>query len=165
MTYTEISLHNLKAKAVANQKETKKLVQNLKRIRPQAVDRFFHASHQREFSKINCLECANCCKSISPAIYDSDVRRMAKTLKMKVPDFIDAYLHPDEEEEYIFKSTPCPFLGEDNYCSIYESRPKACREYPHTNRKRIYQILQLTARNTKVCPVVFNIIESLKNMN
>lgn len=26
---------------------------------------------------------------------------------------------------------PCPHLGSDNLCTIHESRPKACREFPH----------------------------------
>ena len=77
---------------------------------------------------------------------------------------IDAYLEMDEEEEYVFRLQPCPFLGTDNYCAIYASRPKACREYPHTDRKRFYQILDLTAKNTKVCPAVFNIVEELGRM-
>ncbi|MBN1599883.1 MAG: YkgJ family cysteine cluster protein [Bacteroidales bacterium] len=118
--------------------------------------------HDEEFAKINCLECALCCKSISPAIYRSDIKRMAAFLKLSVPQVIDTYLTEDNDGEFVFRQTPCPFLGDDNYCSIYESRPKACREYPHTNRKRFYQILSLTAKNAKVCPAVFNIVEKLR---
>jgi hypothetical protein len=50
----------------------------------------------------------------------------------------------------------------DNYCMIYEIRPRACREYPHTNRRRFHQILKLTWRNTLVCPAVLEIVARLK---
>lgn len=162
MSYTSDSIELMRAKAVAGYKATRKLLKSLKKQKPQVIDKYFHAQHHQEFSHIDCLECANCCKSISPAMYTSDVKRMASATKMKMQEFIDTYLDLDDDEEYVFKTTPCPFLGPDNYCAIYPSRPKACREYPHTDRRRMYQILDLTARNTKVCPAVFNIVERLK---
>jgi uncharacterized protein len=64
----------------------------------------------------------------------------------------------------VLKSSPCAFLGADNYCSIYEARPRACREYPHTNRKKMHQILDLTMRNTQVCPAVLQIVERLEKV-
>ena len=68
----------------------------------------------------------------------------------------------DEEMDYVLQTVPCAFLGEDNFCSIYEIRPKACREYPHTNRIKQYQILKLTEKNVEVCPAVYDIVEKLK---
>ena len=64
--------------------------------------------------------------------------------------------------DYVLQTVPCTFLGEDNSCSIYEVRPKACREYPHTNRIKQHQILNLTEKNVEVCPAVYNIVEKLK---
>ena len=63
----------------------------------------------------------------------------------------------DEEQDYVLTQAPCHFLGPDNKCSIYEHRPLACREYPHTNRKNMHQILNLTEKNTRVCPAVAEI--------
>jgi Fe-S-cluster containining protein len=93
---------------------------------------------------------------------ESDVRRMSAAMKLKISEFNIRYLNIDDEGDYVFKQTPCPFLGEGNFCSVYETRPRACREYPHTNRKRFYQILDLTCKNYKVCPAIFNIVENLK---
>ena len=81
---------------------------------------------------------------------------------MKPGDFINRYLRMDEDGDYVLKSSPCPFLDSENYCSVYEDRPKACREYPHTDRKKILQINELTLKNTMVCPAVFEILERLK---
>jgi Fe-S-cluster containining protein len=51
---------------------------------------------------------------------------------------------------------------DDNECLIYDVRPKACSEYPHTNRKKFIQIANLTLNNTEVCPAVYDIVEKLK---
>lgn len=162
MNYTKKSLEKLKTKADSDYKSTKKILTRLGKIKPQKLDEIMQTLHEQEFEKIDCLECANCCKSISPAMNDTDVRRMASGMKMKESDFIKTYLLIDTDGDYVYKSSPCPFLKEDNKCEIYPSRPKACREYPHTDRKRFYQILDLTAKNSKICPVVFNIVENLK---
>jgi uncharacterized protein len=164
MSFTIESIGRMNAKAIAGYATTKKLIRRLSQLQPHKLDRLMGELHRHEFEKINCLECANCCKTISPAMTDSDVRRMASITRMRVPDFIDTYLLLDNEEDYVFRKSPCPFLGDDNYCLIYESRPRACREYPHTDRKRFYQILDLTAKNSKVCPAVFNILEELKKI-
>jgi len=68
----------------------------------------------------------------------------------------------DEEGDFVFTKAPCPFLDNENYCLIYKDRPTACREYPHTNRKNIRQILNLTYNNTLVCPAVLTIVEKVK---
>jgi hypothetical protein len=83
---------------------------------------------------------------------------------MRPGEFIDKYLKIDEDKDYVLKQAPCPFLGPDNYCSVYDSRPNACREYPHTDRKRIAQLLDLTYKNTFVCPAVLEITVRLKKV-
>jgi hypothetical protein len=150
--------------ATDSNKQNKALLQRLKRQKPKNLDNQFHELHDQVFQKIDCLECANCCKTTSPLFQQADIERLAKTLKMKVPEFIETYLKVDDEGDYILTQSPCPFLGNDNKCIVYESRPKACREYPHTNRKRMYQITGITLSNTLICPAVSRIIESLKSV-
>ncbi len=82
---------------------------------------------------------------------------------MKPGDFIEKYLRVDEDKDFVLKSSPCTFLGKDNHCSIYEARPKACREYPHTDRKKMVQLLDLTYKNTMVCPAVLEILKRMKD--
>ena len=87
---------------------------------------------------------------------------MASFLRIKATDLIAQHMYLDEDGDYVFNGAPCPFLGSDNYCSIYEARPKACREYPHTDRKQFQQILDLSLKNTRICPAVARIFELLK---
>ncbi|WP_345795470.1 YkgJ family cysteine cluster protein [Algoriphagus sp. CAU 1675] len=107
------------------------------------------------------MSCANCCKTTSPIFLQTDIDRLAKVFRMKSSEFMDEYLYRDEEGDFVLKEAPCPFLGTDNKCLVYESRPKACREYPHTNRKNIHGILGLTLKNSLVCPAVFKIFQQI----
>jgi len=144
--------------AKSKRKEIKKGLTRLKNRPPKNLDSLFQEEHNKVFSQLDCLDCANCCKTTSPIFYDKDVERMATFFKLKPSKFFDTYLKVDEDGDQVLKSSPCPFLQQDNKCSAYESRPKACREYPHTNRKRMYQIMDLTTINSRICPAVSNIV-------
>ncbi len=157
-------LEKHKQKAATLKKENRAFYDKLKRLKPKQLDEKFHRLHDDVFEETDCLSCANCCKTTSPIFYNRDVERLAKHLRMKPGDLIDKYLRIDEDQDYVLRQAPCPFLGADNYCSVYEARPNACREYPHTDRKRMEQILDLTYRNTLVCPAVLEITERLKKM-
>ena len=151
--------------AEKHKNEYRILVNKLKRTKPKNLDNAVHLLHNKAFEEIDCLTCANCCKTTSPAFYEKDIDRLAKHLKIKPSEFIDTYLTIDEDGDYVLTSAPCPFLDHENYCMVYESRPTACREYPHTNRKRFYQVLDLSFKNTEICPAVADIMEKLKLVN
>ena len=121
------------------------------------VDDMFHELHEEAFEKIDCLECGNCCKTTSPIFRDIDAKRISKKLKMTQANFEKQYLKKDSDGDWVLQTAPCAFLGDDNQCGIYDFRPQACREYPHTDRKRMVSILDLTLKNTEVCPAVAKI--------
>lgn len=143
--------------AIQEKELLKKTFQRLKSKKNKEVDDLFHQLHTKAFQKMDCLACANCCKTTSPIFRDVDIKRIAKHLRLKENQFIQRYLKMDEENDYVLQSSPCSFLDDDNTCSIYEFRPLACREYPHTDRKNMFQILDLTLKNTLVCPAVAKI--------
>lgn len=144
---------------------TEQSVAKLTRIKnkaPKNLDNTVHALHNEVFEKIDCLDCANCCKTLGPGVKDADITRLAKHLKMRPSDVVQQYFTMDSDGDYIFNSMPCPFLMPDNYCMVYEARPRACREYPHTDRRRFEQLTRITKENLKVCPGVYLIIEALE---
>ena len=143
-------------------KENQQFFKHLKKIKPKALDKLIHPLHEEVFACTDCLECANCCTTTGPLFTDKDISRIAKYLKIKPSKFTEKYLRIDEDRDYVLQTLPCVFLGEDNYCSIYDVRPKACREFPHTDRIKQHQLLKLTQKNIEVCPAVFSIIEKLK---
>lgn len=157
-----MNLEEFNNKAQSQKKENEKFFKTLKQKPPKNLDTIFHTAHDEIFKKTNCLTCANCCKTTSPIFYQRDIERAAKAVDLKPGEFIQQYLFMDEEGDFVLQQAPCTFLGADNYCSIYENRPTACREYPHTNRKKMQQILDITYRNTMVCPAVLEITTIIK---
>ncbi len=157
-----MDIGKLNEKAKNAEPANKKLFEKLKKSKPKNLDDVVHQLHDEAFEHIDCLSCANCCKTTSPIFKDIDIDRISKRLRMRPSDFIQKYLHMDEDNDFVLNVAPCPFLDAENYCLIYEDRPTACREYPHTNRKRFYQLLDLTIKNTFICPAVFEIVEGMK---
>ncbi|WP_291871388.1 YkgJ family cysteine cluster protein [Maribacter sp.] len=155
-------LKELGKKAAEKQTENKKFFTKLKKKPPKKLDYVMQELHEEEFKKTDCLECANCCKTTGPLFTNADVERIAKHFRQKPQKFIDLYLRVDEENDYVLQQVPCAFLGADNYCSIYDVRPKACREFPHTDRKKFQQISNITMKNVFICPAAFNIVEEMK---
>lgn len=117
--------------------------------------------HEEAFEKIDCLSCAACCKNYSPRFKTPDIKRISKHLKMKESIFIDTYLNLDNDGDYVVKSSPCPFLGADNYCSIYEQRPSDCHRFPYTNEDVLLKRQNITLKNSEFCPIVFYVLEKL----
>jgi len=156
-------LENLPRLAKEALAENKKYFQKLKKRTPKRLDLLMQDIHEEEFEKTDCLECGNCCKTTSPMFTYKDIERISKKLKMKVADFVAQYLRIDEDDYHVLQTSPCPFLDlNDNMCFIYDVRPKACAEYPHTNRKKFIQLTNLTIKNTEVCPATYRIVEELK---
>jgi Fe-S-cluster containining protein len=156
------SLEELPKLAKEKEKETKQFFKMLKKRTPKQLDYFVQDLHNKEFQKTDCLDCANCCKTTSPMFTHVDITRISKHLKMKEIQFIDKYLENDGDDFMVLKEVPCAFLDSDNSCFIYDVRPKACSEYPHTNRKKFIKIADLAVTNTEICPAAFNIVEALK---
>ncbi len=159
-----MDIAQFRKQAKDRKKANKQFIQKLKSQHPRELDEQFHALHEAVFQEIDCLECANCCKTTSPVFLDKDIERLAKHFRIRPSEFIEKYLHLDDENDYVLNEAPCPFLGQDNYCSVYENRPRACREYPHTDRRKMHQLLDLTFKNTLVCPAVLEIVNRLKTI-
>ena len=155
-------LRQLPLKAKERQTENRRFLAKLKKKLPKNLDYVMQELHEEEFQRTDCLKCANCCKTTGPLFTNNDVTRISKHFRMKPQRFIEQYLRLDEDNDYVLQQVPCTFLGSDNYCSIYNVRPKACREFPHTDRKKFHQINHLTLKNVAICPAAFNIVEAMK---
>ncbi|MDY3317215.1 YkgJ family cysteine cluster protein [Riemerella anatipestifer] len=151
-----------KQNAQQKHKEHKKFLDKLKKKPPKNLDYLTQEIHDEVFDEIDCLSCANCCKTTGPLFTTQDIERISKFLKLKPTQFEEKYLRIDEDNDWVLQQLPCPFLFSDNTCMIYEVRPKACREFPHTDRKKIYQINHLTIKNIEICPAAFKWVEKMR---
>lgn len=151
-------LHNWEKKS----KEHQKLYKNyLQRADKNKVLKLLPDLHEEAFGQVDCLSCAACCKNYSPRFKTPDIKRISKVLKMKEGQFIETYLQLDNEGDYVLRSKPCPFLGADNYCSIYEYRPSDCARYPYTDEDVILKRQSLTLKNSSFCPATYYVLEKL----
>jgi len=151
-------LHNWEKKSAEHQKQYKRFLQKADKNK---VLKQLPGLHEEAFSRIDCLECANCCRNYSPRFKTPDIKRISRHLKMKESEFIDHYLRLDEDGDYVVKSTPCPFLGADNFCSIYEARPSDCVRFPYTDEDVLLRRPALTQKNSTFCPIVYFVLEKL----
>lgn len=151
-------LINWEKKSAEHQKQYKNFLQKADKNK---VLKQLPALHEEAFAKIDCLKCANCCRNYSPRFKTPDIKRISKLLKMKEGDFIETYLRIDEDGDYVTRSVPCPFLGSDNHCSVYENRPSDCHRFPYTDEDVIIKRQSLTLKNSTFCPIVYYVLEGL----
>lgn len=151
-------------KARSERASTRKIIKGLRQCKPKKLDAAFREAHQEAFEAIDCLDCANCCRTTGPRFTPEDIDRLARRFKRGTSEFIQNYLRIDEQNDYVLQQLPCPFLGADNYCSIYEDRPEACRDFPHTHRHKMHRQLPVTAQNAEICPAVFRMIQRMESL-
>ena len=150
--------NNWEKKSAQQQKTYKSYLQ---RADKNKVLKQLPALHEEAFAKVDCLQCANCCKNYSPRFKTPDIKRISKHLGMRESAFIDTYLKIDEDGDYVVKQTPCPFLGEKNVCTIYDERPSDCKRFPYTDEDVLIKRQALTLKNSSFCPIVYYVLEKL----
>lgn len=160
MTDKEIDAILLEARN--NYSKNQKFIKLLKKKNKKQVAKLFHEAHQVVFSEFDCLSCARCCKELGPRLLSRDIDNLAQKCKMPIDKFMNQYIKKDEDGDFVFSSMPCPFLMPDNYCTVYEKRPKACSAYPHTDETGIVRNLPTALKNTLYCPAVSLIFEEVQ---
>ena len=160
----KIPIYTLTIQKISKEKSAennKKYARFLKRVDIRKTMKMLPDLHEEAFSKIDCLSCAACCKNYSPRFKAPDIKRISKHVKLKEGDFIGEYLKLDEEGDFVVKSTPCPFLGSDNFCSIYEVRPSDCHRFPYTDEDVLFKRPAITLKNATFCPIVTFVLDKL----
>lgn len=151
-------LKNWEKKSAGNQKKYRQFLQ---RADKNKVLKALPGLHEEAFSKIDCLQCANCCKNYSPRFKTPDIKRISSFLKVRESEFIDKYLVVDEDGDFVVNVKPCPFLGSDNFCTIYSVRPSDCVRFPYTDEDVFIKRKELTLKNSTFCPIAYFVLEKL----
>lgn len=133
-------------------------------LESEELDQRVFETTRRVWAGIDCTACANCCRHVKPSFSEEDVNRVALRLGMARQQFIETYLKRSEEHDdnpWQTRTKPCPFLKE-NVCSIYEDRPADCSGYPYLFKPDfMFRTLGMIER-TFTCPIVYEVIEELK---
>ncbi len=112
--------------------------------------------------QINCTDCGNCCKSLMVLISDSEADNLSDHLSQSRETFDKEYLEKGSNGLMIMNRMPCPFLS-DNKCSVYEHRFEGCKEFPALHLPNFTRRLFTTFMHYDRCPIIFNVVEQLKD--
>ena len=129
---------------------------------PDELDMHFLELHNELFAEYDCCKCNNCCRAYSTAIQDYEIDSIADFLGLTKQDFLQKHL-VQTSEGYEIKS-PCGFLNENGECAIQACKPEECRDFPHTDKPDRLESLLGVVSFAEECPVVFEILERLKNI-
>lgn len=159
-----MDLQNFRIVASRKKKRLSVFLDKLDEIVPDDMPQLVAKTDATVWRDVNCMECANCCKTMTPTFRKSDVVRISAHLGMKPKEFVERWLYKEEESgDWVNKSQPCQFLV-DNKCSIYEVRPKDCAEFPHHNKKPFDAYNDTFKQNLHRCPATFTLVERLEKI-
>lgn len=157
-----MDLKKFDKKVDKKKKGLKKFLKKLDKIVPENLDTLVQEVDKSVWEDIDCLECANCCKTMTPTYKRADITRIAKHFDMKPKEFKDKWLYKDDNGDWMNRSTPCQFLGKDNKCSIYTIRPEDCAGFPHHEKKDFDLYNDTYTQNITSCPATFELVNRLK---
>jgi len=156
-------LKEFKKNSKKNKSKFKRFLSKIEKNPPKKINKITVMADMEVWPVVDCLECANCCKTMTPTYLSSDIKRIATHLQMSPKDFKSKWLVKDDGGDWINKSTPCQFLNlTDNKCSIYPFRPKDCSGFPHHKKKPMVDYIHVYKQNLEYCPATYKLIENLK---
>lgn len=158
-----VNLRSFKQKVRHNKKAFKSFLTKIERRPPKGLDKLAEKIDAEVWQEVDCLSCANCCKTMSPTYNKADIKRIAEFLDMTSQQFIDKWLYFDEKDgDWMNKSQPCQFLDpKTHYCSIYEVRPADCAGFPHLKKKKMVEYIHVHQQNVEYCPATYRMVEKM----
>ncbi len=137
-------------------------VYEIQRVPTRAFNDLFYQTLNEVERKIDCTQCANCCKVFHVGLHEEEIKRLADIKHTEYKDFVQQYVSIEHPTGIHFlKLNPCIFLS-NNLCTIYEQRPQACIHFPHPASMDVKHNIRRVLKNYTVCPIIFNTIEHCK---
>ena len=157
-----MDLKKFKKKVEKKQDKLQKFLKKLDKIVPEDMPNLVQEEDAAVWQDVSCLECANCCKTMTPTYTAKDLKRISAHFNMTPKEFKEKWLYKDESGDWMNVSTPCQFLDDKNMCTIYDIRPEDCAEFPHHNKKPFDQYNDTFSNNVQHCPATFELVNRLR---
>lgn len=142
----------------------RKFLNRLEKIKPDGLNKIAKAVDKEVWSEVSCLNCANCCKAMTPTFTRKDINRIAAHFNQSAASFTEKWLFKEPDGgDIVNKQQPCQFLNlKDNKCSIYEIRPDDCRSFPHHGKKNFAEWTHIYKQNIEHCPATYKLVEKMR---
>lgn len=158
-----IDLKIIETESKLKSKEFVSFKQVVKKIPLATFDEIAHPIVAEITSKIDCTQCGNCCRYQEPGVSEEEIEVLAKQKNISTENFKERFVATDKENISFLCVHPCTFL-DGNKCSIYNMRPGSCEDFPGLHRPRLKWRMKQVEENYGICPIVFNVVERLKEM-
>lgn len=160
----KINLRLFRKNVILYKRSFRRFLGKLEKDPPKGLDKLAEVVNRDVWKEIDCLGCANCCKTMSPTFTVKDVKRISAHLEMRPLEFREKYLYLEKKDkDWMNKVQPCQFLNlSNNMCSIYEVRPADCAGFPHLTKKKMVDYVHVHKQNVQYCPATFKMVEKMK---
>jgi uncharacterized protein len=159
----QVNLRSFKQKVRHHHKKMKRFLSKVEKNPPRGLDALAEVLDKEVWKEVDCLSCANCCKTMSPTFTVKDIKRIATHFEITPKEFKEKWLFFDEEDgDWMNTNQPCQFLNtKNNMCSIYEVRPVDCAGFPHLTKKKMTEYIHVHQQNVAYCPATYKFVEKL----
>ena len=157
------SFKSFKIKAGKNRRVFRTFLTKLKNKPPRGLDTIAEEIDKEVWQEVDCLACANCCRTMTPTFTNEDIIRIAAHFKQTPDQFRKKWLYKDRSDDWMNKQTPCQFLDlKTNYCSIYTIRPDDCAGFPHLTKKKMVEYMHVHQQNVEYCPATYSMVSKMQ---
>lgn len=158
-----VNLRSFKQLVRFNKRRLRRFLTKIENNTPRGYDKLTPGVEKEVWKEVDCLTCANCCKTMTPTFTKADTKRISAHFDMTPAAFTEKWLRKDRGGDWMNKVEPCQFLNlKDNKCSIYSIRPEDCSGFPHLAKTRIKQYAHVHKQNIEYCPATYKMVEKMK---
>ena len=159
-----VNLRSFKQKVRYHKKAFKRFLTKIEKTPPRGLDKLTASLEKEVWKEIDCLTCANCCKTMTPTYTKTDIKRIAAHFNVTPKAFSDKWLiYEKRDKDWQNRKQPCQFLNlTDNKCSIYEIRPADCSGFPHLPKNRMVDYMHVHKQNVEYCPATYKLVEKMQ---
>jgi len=160
---TAVNLRSFKQRVRHSKRSFRRFLTKLENQPPAGLKSLTTRLEKEVWKEVDCLSCANCCKTMTPTFTARDIKRIAAHLGQTENEFKEKWLKRERggDRDWLNKTEPCQFLDmKTNMCSIYEFRPADCAGYPHL-RKNMKDYGHVHRQNIECCPATYKMVEKM----
>jgi uncharacterized protein len=159
----QVNLRSFRRKARLYKRTLRRFLTKVEKNPPAHLDKLAQQLNNEVWTQVDCISCANCCKTMSPTYTPEDIKRISAYLNITPKKFKEKWLNYDKKDgDWMNKSTPCQFLDlNTNMCTVYEVRPKDCAGFPHFTKRKMIDYMHVHKQNLEYCPATFKMVQGM----